>query len=391
MKGLEKSRPFFIFGLPWPTKAFHIMSLLCLNETVKNHQQNDSNNEEIAMIRGSLFNVMGRAVQFFMLFAALLVGSPQSSFAQSDYPNKPIRYVVPFPAGGATDNIARPLQNELLTAYKWNVVIDNKPGAGGNIGAEIVAKALPDGYTWLMASVGTHGINLPLYTQGGGKLPFDPIKDFTPISLVAELPNVLVLNPDFAAKHNINTVNDLIAYAKANPGKVNMASSGNGTSIHMAGELFKSMTKTYMVHLPYKGSPPAVTDLIAGNVDIMFDNLPSSINFIRSGRLKALAVTSAKRSPAFPDLPTIAEAANLPGYEATSWFGIVGPANMPADILNKDSTVLMAAINSPSVKEKYLAMGAQPVGNTPAQFATFIKNEITKWTKVVKDSGAKVD
>ena len=343
------------------------------------------------MIRGSLFNVMGRAVQFFMLFAALLVGSPQSSFAQSDYPNKPIRYVVPFPAGGATDNIARPLQNELLTAYKWNVVIDNKPGAGGNIGAEIVAKALPDGYTWLMASVGTHGINLPLYTQGGGKLPFDPIKDFTPISLVAELPNVLVLNPDFAAKHNINTVNDLIAYAKANPGKVNMASSGNGTSIHMAGELFKSMTKTYMVHLPYKGSPPAVTDLIAGNVDIMFDNLPSSINFIRSGRLKALAVTSAKRSPAFPDLPTIAEAANLPGYEATSWFGIVGPANMPADILNKDSTVLMAAINSPSVKEKYLAMGAQPVGNTPAQFATFIKNEITKWTKVVKDSGAKVD
>jgi tripartite-type tricarboxylate transporter receptor subunit TctC len=242
-----------------------------------------------------------------------------------------------------------------------------------------------------MASVGTHGINLPLYTQGGGKLPFDPIKDFTPITLVAELPNVLVLNPDFAAKNSINSVNDLIAYAKKNPGKVNMASSGNGTSIHMAGELFKSMTKTYMVHLPYKGSPPAVTDLMAGNVDIMFDNLPSSINYIRAGRLKALAVTSAKRSPAFPDLPTIAEAANLPGYEATSWFGIVGPANMPADVLNKASTELMAAINSASVKEKYLAMGAQPVGNTPAQFTNFIKTEITKWTKVVKDSGAKVD
>jgi tripartite-type tricarboxylate transporter receptor subunit TctC len=345
----------------------------------------------MAMIQGKFFNPLGSVFQFFMLFAVLVVGSAQSSFAQSDYPNKPIRYVVPFPAGGATDNIARPLQNELLNAYKWNVVIDNKPGAGGNIGAEIVAKASPDGYTWLMASVGTHGINLPLYTQGGGKLPFDPIKDFTPISLVAELPNVLVLNPEFAAKNNINSVNDLIAYARANPGKVNMASSGNGTSIHMAGELFKSMTKTYMVHLPYKGSPPAVTDLIAGNVDIMFDNLPSSINFIRSGRLKALAVTSAKRSPAFPDLPTIAEAANLPGYEATSWFGIVGPANMPADILNKDSTVLMAAINSPAVKEKYLTLGAQPVGNTPAQFATFIKNEIAKWTKVVKDSGAKVD
>jgi len=343
------------------------------------------------MIQSGLFNVIVRAIKLFVAFAALLAASVQPSLAQSDYPNKPIRYVVPFPAGGATDNIARPLQNELLNTAKWNVIIDNKPGAGGNIGAEIVSKALPDGYTWLMASVGTHGINLPLYTQGGGKLPYDPIKDFTPISLVAELPNVLVLNPEFAAKNNINSVNDLIAYAKAHPGKINMASSGNGTSIHMAGELFKSMTKTYMVHLPYKGSPPAVTDLVAGNVDIMFDNLPSSINFIRSGRLKALAVTSAKRSPAFPDLPTIAEAANLPGYEATSWFGVVGPANMPADILNKDSTVLMAAINSPSVKEKYLAMGAQPVGNTPAQFSAFIKNEIAKWTRVVKDSGAKVD
>lgn len=336
-------------------------------------------------------SISSRVVRFAFLTIAILAGNTQIALGQSDYPNKPIRFVVPFPAGGATDNIARPLQNELLNTPKWNVVIDNKPGAGGNIGAEIVAKAAPDGYTWLMASVGTHGINLPLYTQGGGKLPFDPIKDFTPITLVAELPNVLVLNPSFAAKNKINTVKDLIAYAKANPGKVNMASSGNGTSIHMAGELFKSMTKTYMVHLPYRGSPPAVTDLMAGNVDIMFDNLPSSINYIRAGRLKALAVTSAKRSPAFPDLPTIAEAANLPGYEATSWFGVVGPANMPADILNKDSAALMAAISSPSVQEKYLAMGAQPVGNTPEQFATFIKNEIVKWTKVVKDSGAKVD
>jgi tripartite-type tricarboxylate transporter receptor subunit TctC len=345
----------------------------------------------MAMIQSSPFNLIGRAIQLVIPMVALLAGIAQPSLAQSDYPNKPIRFVIPFPAGGATDNIARPLQNELLTTAKWNVLIDNKPGAGGNIAAEIVAKALPDGYTWLMASVGTHGINLPLYTQGGGKLPFDPIKDFTPISLVAELPNVLVLNPEFATKNNINTVNDLIAYARARPGKVNMASSGNGTSIHMAGELFKSMTKTYMVHLPYRGSPPAVTDLMAGNVDIMFDNLPSSINFIRAGRLKALAVTSAKRSPAFPDLPTIAEAANLPGYEATSWFGVVGPANMPADILSKDSAVIIAAINSPSVKEKYLAMGAQPVGSSPAQFSAFIKNEITKWTKVVKDSGAKVD
>ncbi len=335
---------------------------------------------------------MLQQIRYGVLLAALICSAfTQFAFAQSRYPNKAIRLVVPFPAGGATDNIARPLQLELLATDKWNVVIDNKPGAGGNIGAEVVAKALPDGYTWLMASVGTHGINLPLYTQGGGKLPFDPIKDFTPITLVAELPNVLILNIDFAKRNNINSVNDLITYARANPGKVNMASSGNGTSIHMAGELFKSMTKTYMVHLPYRGSPPAITDLMAGNVDIMFDNLPSAINYIKAGRLKALAVTSAKRSPAFPDLPTIAEAAKLPGYEATSWFGIVAPANLPPEILKQTSATLMKAINSPSVREKYLAMGAEPVGNTPTQFTTFIKNEIAKWTKVVKDSGAKVD
>jgi len=322
---------------------------------------------------------------FFSLFVSSLV------LAQANFPNKAIRLVVPFPAGGATDNIARPLAVELAAMNKWNVVIDNKPGAGANIGAEIVARSAPDGYTWLMGSVGTHGINLPLYTQGGGKLPFDPVKDFTPISLAAEFPNVLVVNPEFAKRNKINSVNDLIQYARANPGKVNMASSGNGTSIHMAGELFKSMTKTFMVHLPYRGSPPAVTDLIAGNVDIMFDNLPSSINFIKSGKLKALAVTSAKRSTAFPDLPTIAEAANLPGYEATSWFGVLAPANLPPELLNTISREVIKAIQSPSVREKYAAMGAEAVGNTPAQFGVYINKEIAKWTKVVKESGAKVD
>ena len=311
--------------------------------------------------------------------------------AQSQFPNKPIRYVIPFPAGGATDNIARPLAAELGALVKWNIVIDNKPGAGANIGAELVAKAPADGYTWLMGSVGTHGINQPLYTQGGGKLPFDPIKDFAPITLVAEFGNVLVVNPDWAKRNNINSVNDLIRYARANPGKVNMASSGNGTSIHMAGELFKSMTKTYMVHLPYRGSPPAVADLIAGNVDIMFDNIPSAINFIKAGRLKALAVTSAKRSPALPDLPTVAEAANLPSYEATSWFGILVPANTPPDLVKLINTEVVRAINSPAVRERYAAMGAEPVGNTPEQFAIFIKSEIAKWTRVVKESGAMVD
>lgn len=311
--------------------------------------------------------------------------------AQSQFPNKPIRYVIPFPPGGATDNIARPLAAELGVLVKWNIVIDNKPGAGANIGAELVAKAPADGYTWLMGSVGTHGINQPLYTQGGGKLPFDPIKDFAPITLVAEFGNVLVVNPDWAKRNNINSVNDLIRYARANPGKVNMASSGNGTSIHMAGELFKSMTKTYMVHLPYRGSPPAVADLIAGNVDIMFDNIPSSINFIKAGRLKALAVTSAKRSPALPDLPTVAEAANLPSYEATSWFGILVPANTPPDLVKLINSEAVRAINSPAVRERYAAMGAEPVGNTPEQFANFIKSEIAKWTRVVKESGAIVD
>jgi tripartite-type tricarboxylate transporter receptor subunit TctC len=333
-------------------------------------------------------NRLLRLVLPFIFLASFGFGG---AHAQSQFPNKPIRYVIPFPPGGATDNIARPLAAELGVLVKWNIVIDNKPGAGANIGAELVAKAPADGYTWLMGSVGTHGINQPLYTQGGGKLPFDPIKDFAPVTLVAEFGNVLVVNPDWAKRNNINSVNDLIRYARANPGRVNMASSGNGTSIHMAGELFKSMTKTYMVHLPYRGSPPAVADLIAGNVDIMFDNIPSAINFIKAGRLKALAVTGAKRSPALPDLPTVAEAANLPGYEATSWFGILVPANTPPDLVKLINTEVVRAINSPAVRERYAAMGAEPVGNTPEQFANFIKSEIAKWTRVVKESGAVVD
>ncbi len=311
--------------------------------------------------------------------------------AQENFPNRPIRFVIPFPAAGATDNIARPLAAELANSVGWNVIIENKPGAGANIGADFVAKSTADGYTWLMASVGTHGINPPLYNQGNYRLPFDPVGDFKAITLVAELPNVLVVNPSFAEKNKINNVKDLIAYARANPGKVNMASSGSGTSIHMAGELFKSMTKTYMLHLPYKGSSPALTDLMAGNTDIMFDNLPSSINFIRAGKLKPLAVTSAKRSPLFPELPTIAEAGDLPGYEATSWFGVVIPAKTPKDVADKISAEVIKAVKSQSVKEKFSAMGANPVGNTNDQFSDYIKNEIAKWTKVVKDSGAKVE
>ena len=333
-----------------------------------------------------------KLTKILFIFIAGLSGITLSISSQAQsFPNHAIKYIIPFPAGGATDNVGRPVAAEITKSAGWNVIIENKPGAGANIGADYVAKSNPDGYTWLMASVGTHGINQPLYTQGGNKLSFDPIKDFTPITLVAELPNVLVLNVAFAEKNKINTVKDLIAYARANPGKINMASSGSGTSIHMAGELFKSMTKTYMVHLPYKGSPPAVTDLIAGNTDLMFDNLPSSINFIRAGKLKAIAVTSSKRSPLFPDLPTIAEAGDLPGYEATSWFGIVIPAKTPPDIAAKISEVVIKAVKSQAVRDQLMSIGAEPVGNTNEQFGEYIKKEIAKWGKVVKDSGAKVD
>ncbi|MGO4306302.1 Bug family tripartite tricarboxylate transporter substrate binding protein [Cupriavidus sp. RAF12] len=307
--------------------------------------------------------------------------------AADAYPTKPIRLVVPFPAGGTTDILARAVAAELSKLPGWNVVVDNKPGAGGNIGTDIVAKSAPDGYTLLMGTVGTHGINQSLY----GKLPFDPIKDFAPITEVASVPNVLVVNPAFAQKNGINSVNDLIAYARANPGKLNMASSGNGTSIHLAGELFKTQTKTFMVHFPYRGSGPALTDLSGGTMQLMFDNLPSSMQLIKSGKLKALAVTSAKPSPALPDLPTVAAAAKLPQFEASSWFGLLAPAGTPHDIINRIQQEVAKSLATPAMRERLVAQGADPVGNTPEQFAAFIRSEHTKWAKVVKDSGAKVD
>ena len=307
--------------------------------------------------------------------------------AADAYPTRPIRLVVPFPAGGTTDIMARAVSAELSKLPGWNVVVDNKPGAGGNIGSDMVAKSAPDGYTLLMGTVGTHGINQSLY----GKLPFDPIKDFAPITEVAAVPNVLVLNPAFAQQNKINSVNDLIAYARANPGKLNMASSGNGTSIHLAGELFKTQTKTYMVHFPYRGSGPALTDLTGGTMQVMFDNLPSSMQLIKAGKLKALAVTSAKPSPALPGVPTVAAAANLPNYEASSWFGLLAPAGTPPEIVHRIQQEVAKSLNSPAVRERLVAQGAEPVGNTPEQFASFIRAELTKWAKVVKDSGAKVD
>jgi tripartite-type tricarboxylate transporter receptor subunit TctC len=304
------------------------------------------------------------------------------------YPNKPIKLIVPFPAGGTTDILARAVGFELTKAFGQQVIVDNRPGAGGNVGTDIVAKSPADGYTLLMGTVGTHSINQSLYA----KLPFNPIKDFAPVTLVASVPNVLVVNAALAERNKIDSVKSFIDYARANPGKLNMASSGNGTSIHLAGELFKTMTKTFMVHIPYRGSSPAMTDLIGGQADIMFDNLPSAMPFIKTGKLKALAVTSSKPSPALPGIPTIAQAGGeLTGYEASSWFGILAPAGTPPEIVNKLQQEIARSLASPAMREKLVAQGAEPVGNTPEQFSELIQAETKKWAKVVKDSGAKVD
>jgi len=309
--------------------------------------------------------------------------------AAQAWPSKPVRIVVPFAAGGTTDILARAIAPELTRAFGQSFFVDNKGGAGGNLGAEIVAKSPGDGYTLLMGTVGTHGINRALYA----KLPYDPFKDFVPITIVAGVPNVMEVNAEFAKAHNIQTVQDFIAYAKAHPGKINMASSGNGTSIHLAGELFKSMAGVFMVHFPYRGSGPALLDMVGGSMDVMFDNLPSSLPHIRSGKLKALAVTSAQRSAALPDVPTVEEAGGpaLKGFDASSWFGLLAPAGTSADTVQRIQTEVAKALQTPAVKEKLLAQGAIPGGNTPADFARFIEAEHVKWARVVKASGAQVD
>jgi tripartite-type tricarboxylate transporter receptor subunit TctC len=307
----------------------------------------------------------------------------------SSWPTKPVRIVVPFAPGGTTDLLARAMAPELQKAFGQAFIIDNRTGAGGNVGADIVAKSPADGYTLLMGTVGTHGINRALYD----KLPFDPIKDFAPISLVAAVPNVMVVNTEYAQAQGINNVQDFIRVAKANPGKLNMASSGNGTSIHLAGELFKSMTGTYMIHFPYRGSGPALMDMVGGNMNVMFDNLPSALQQIKSGKLKALAVTSAQRSPALPDVPTVAQAGGpaLKGFEASSWFGLLAPAGTPPEIVNRIQQEVAKSLATPAMKEKMAAQGAIPGGNTPAEFAKLIEDEHKKWAVVVKTSGAKVD
>jgi tripartite-type tricarboxylate transporter receptor subunit TctC len=332
---------------------------------------------------------------FLLTSAALTAGASVPLLAQAQtsagaaWPTRPVRIVVPFAAGGTTDIIARALAPELQKALGQPFVIDNKAGAGGNLGAAEVAKAAPDGYTLLMGTVGTHAINAALYP----KMPYDPLKDFTPLTLAAGVPNVLVVNPQSAQRHGIQSVPDLARAARANPGKLNMASSGNGTSIHLAGELFKTMTGTFMVHFPYRGSGPALLDLIAGNMDLMFDNLPSAMPHIKAGKLKALAVTSATRSAALPDLPTVAEAGGpaMRDYEASSWFGLLAPAGLATDTANRLQQETMKALQQPVIKERLLALGANPSGLSGADFMRYIEAETAKWARVVKASGAKVD
>jgi tripartite-type tricarboxylate transporter receptor subunit TctC len=298
------------------------------------------------------------------------------------YPNRTIRLVVPFPAGGTTDILAREVAQKLTEVLGQAVVVDNRPGAAGNIGSDLVAKSAPDGYTLLMGTVGTHAINPSLYS----KMPYDHVKDFAPVVLVAGVPNVLVVNPALP----VNSVSDLIKLAKDKPGQINFASSGSGTSIHLSGELFKTMAGIDMTHVPYKGSSPALTDLIGGQVQIMFDNLPSALPQIKGGRLRAIAVTSLKRAPVLPDIPTINES-GLPGFEASSWFGVLAPAGTPAAIVARINTEVNKWLQSADAREKLLGQGAEAAGGSPEGFATHIRAESEKWAKVVKASGAKVD
>lgn len=333
-----------------------------------------------------VITVFRRSLIWGMGSALMLVAAPMA-WAQNSWPNKPVKIVVPFAPGGTTDILARAVAPDLSKAFGQQFIVENKGGAGGNLGSEQVAKSAGDGYTLLMGTVGTHGINRALYA----KLPYDPFKDFVPITLVAGVPNVMVVNTEFATLNKINTVNDFIRYAKANPGKLNMASSGNGTSIHLSGELFKSMTGTFMAHIPYRGSGPALLDLAGGNMQVMFDNMPSAIQLVKAGRIKALAVTSAQRSAALPDVPTLEEAANLKGYEASSWFGLLAPAGTSPEVVSRIQQEVAKSLASPAMKERMATLGAIPSGNTPAQFAALIESEHKKWAEVVKASGAKVD
>ncbi|TCT02227.1 tripartite tricarboxylate transporter substrate binding protein [Aquabacter spiritensis] len=319
---------------------------------------------------------------FLALAGALLVLQPGLVGAQTSFPDRPVRIVVPFPAGGSNDVIARLLAQNLSEQWKQPVIVDNRSGAGGNVGAEAVVRAEPDGYTLLLAAPGPLAINPSLFPH----LAFNPLKDFAPIALVASVPIVLAVNPAVKA----NSVKELIALAKAEPGKLNFGSSGNGSTNHLAGELFKTMAGIDIVHVPYRGAAPAMNDLVAGHIPMMFDNMPAVRPQVQAGKIRALAVAGSQRSALFPELPTMSEA-GVPGFDATAWFGLVAPAKTPADVLAilVDST--RKALESPEMAKKFADLGAEPGTLTGPAFGRFLAAENAKWAKVVKDANVKVD
>jgi tripartite-type tricarboxylate transporter receptor subunit TctC len=319
--------------------------------------------------------------RFLLALAASLCAF--GAFAQAqDYPNRPIRIVVPFPAGGTTDIITRALGQKLSEEWKQPVVVDNRPGGGANIGAENAVRSPPDGYTLLMAST-AHSINASLYP----KMTYDPVKDFTPITLVAETAQVLVVHPSVPA----GNVRDFIQWLKSQPAPVSYSSAGNGSQPHLSTEMFKSMSGTQMLHVPYKGGPQAMQDLLAGHVLVSLATAPSAVPNVKSGKIKALGVSSRQRIPALPDVPPIAES-GLPGYEASGFFGLVGPANMPPAIVNKIHAAVLKIVKEPAMAKYLSEQGADPATSaTPAEYGAFIRDEVAKWGKVVKDTGAKID
>jgi len=310
---------------------------------------------------------------------ALLIPLCASAYA-ADYPQRPIRLIVPFAAGGGLEITARSIGQKLTEKRGQSIVIDNRPGAATIVGSEIAAKASPDGYTLLMITT-TFAINPSLY----GKLPYDPVREFAPVTQINSVPNILVVNPSIPA----HTVRELIALAKAKPGQLNYASAGSGTSPHLAAELFKTMAGIEMTHIPYKGIPPAVTDVIAGRVTMLMTTTISAAPHVKSGRLRALAITSPKRLAAMPEVPAIGE--TVPGYEADAFQGMVAPAGVPREIVRQLADDITAIVRLPDIRERIIADGAEPIGSTPEAFSVFLKKEMLKWGKVVKESGARPD
>ena len=329
--------------------------------------------------------MLGRRALVGFVPAALAAGAAQLAIAQA----RPIRLIVPYPPGGPLDIVARALADKVRDTL-GTVIVDNRPGAGGNLGADTVAKAAPDGTTILLGAVATHAINPWLYA----KLPYDPIRDFTPITGVAQVPNVLVMNAHTAAQLGIASVADLVAYAKAHPGKLNYGSGGIGSAGHLAGEMFKAQAGVFMVHIPYAGGNPAQLALISGQVDLNFDNLAAASTNIRSGRLRAIAVTTAIRANAMPEVPTIAEggkALGLAHFDINTWFGLFGPAKLPAELTQRLNKAFVEALNSPELKARLSGLMAEPMASTPGRFGAFVKGELAKYERVVKASGARVE